>query len=141
MATAVYDYPFVELHGAVTKDGTIYRRKTYRDSNGRVIGKGTKESYKIANPRNWKKKPAEGKELEHQLMFKQVCADTKRILSATTPEELATLQYWKDRFDAQLSKGEAEAPIDPKTKKRKIYLRLDAFIRTCLLRQLKTQTN
>ena len=99
------------------------------------------------NPRDWKKKPATGKELEHQLQFRQASAETKRILLAAKPdatpteEELETLRYWENRFNAQLKKGEPEAPIDPETKKHKIYIRFDAFIRTCLLRQLKAQTN
>ena len=143
MASTVFNDHVREMHGAYTKDGTIHRRKTFRDSNGKVKGQGVNESYKIMNPRNWKKKPAKGKELEHQLHFQQACAETKRILLAAKPgatptaEDLAMLRYWKDRFNAQLKKGEPEAPIDPNTHKHKIYLRLDAFIRTCLLRQLK----
>ena len=143
MASTVFNDHVREMHGAYTKDGTIHRRKTFRDSNGKVKGQGVNESYKIMNPRDWKKKPAKGKELEHQLHFQQACAETKRILLAAKPdatptaEELATLRYWQDRFNAQLKKGEPEAPIDPNTHKHKIYFRLDAFIRTCLLRQLK----
>ena len=154
MAKTVYNDHVREMHGAYTKDGTIHRRKTFRDSNGKVKGLGVNESYKIMNPRDWKKKPATGKELEHQLHFQQACAETKRILlaakleayaaahpdtspAAPTAEDLATLRYWQDRFNAQLKKGEPEAPIDPNTHKRKIYLRLDAFIRTCLLREMK----
>ena len=144
MAQTVFNDHVREMHGAYTKDGTIHRRKTFRDSYGKVKGQGVNESYKIMNPRNWKKKPAKGKELEHQLHFQQACAETKRILLAAKPdaipaeEELATLRYWQNRFNAQLKKGEPEAPIDPNTHKHNIYLRLDAFIRTCLLRQLKS---
>ena len=86
------------------------------------------------------------------------CAETKRILMAAkylkaqatqstnpelpsdytpTPEDLATLQYWQDRFKAQLKKPEPEAPIDPDTGRHKTYFRFDAFIRTCLLREMK----
>ena len=151
MSKTIFNDHVREMHGAYTKDGTIHRRKTFRDSNGKVKGQGVNESYKIMNPRDWKKKPAKGKELEHQLHFQQACAETKRILLAAKPEayaaahngslpseeDLATLRYWQDRFNAQLKKGEPEAPIDPNTHKHKIYLRLDAFIRTCLLRQLK----
>ena len=162
MAKTVYNDHVREMHGAYTKDGTIHRRKTFRDSDGRIKGMGVNESYKIMNPRDWKKKPATGKELEHQLRFKQACAETKRILlaakpeayaaayaashpdatpdtapAAPSPEDLATLRYWQDRFSAQLKKAEPEAPIDPATHKRKIYLRLDAFIRTCLMREMQ----
>ena len=38
-------------------------------------------------------------------------------------------------------KPEPEAPVDPATHKRKIYFRLDAFIRTCLLREKKQQSS
>ena len=158
MARTVFEHPIRELRGAFTKGGAITRRKTYRDSKGHVKGMSEHETYKIEHPRDWKKKPAKGKELEHQLRFKQACAETHRILlpskplayaaahaadhpdgttATPTPEELATLQYWQNRFEAQLDKPEPDAPIDPKTGKRKQYLRLDAFIRTCLLRQME----
>ena len=97
------------------------------------------ETYKIEHPRDWKKNPAKGKELEHQLRFKQACAETYKVLHPSTPEELATLQKWQSRFEAQLDKPEPDAPIDPKTGKRKQYFRLDAFIRTCLLREMESK--
>ncbi|MBR6117104.1 MAG: hypothetical protein IKP93_06470 [Paludibacteraceae bacterium] len=53
-----------------------------------------------------------------------------------TPEDLATLQYWQDRYKAQLQKPEPEAPINPDTGRHKTYYRFDAFIRTCLLREM-----
>ena len=158
MARTVFDDPVRELHGAYTKGGSISRRKTYRDSKGRIKGMSEPETYKIEHPRDWKKSPAKGKELEHQLRFKQACAETHRILlpskpqayaavhaadhpdgsaASPTPEELATLQMWQSRFEAQLDKPEPDAPIDPKTGKRKQYFRLDAFIRTCLLREME----
>ena len=154
MARTVFEDPVRELHGAYTKGGSISRRKTYRDSKGRIKGMSEPETYKIEHPRDWKKNPAKGKELEHQLRFKQACAETHRILlpskpqayaadhpdgsaATPTPEELATLKMWQSRFEAQLDKPEPDAPIDPKTGKRKQYFRLDAFIRTCLLREMQ----
>ena len=131
MAEVIYQDPVQEIRGTLTKDGTIHRRKYYRDENGKIIGASKPEAYQILYPRNWKKNPAKGKELEHQLSFKAACAETKRILmpakylkaQAThkpnpalpsdytpTPEGLATLQYWRDRFKAQLQKPEPEAP-------------------------------
>ena len=138
MARTVFEDPVRELHGAYTKGGSISRRKTYRDSKGRIKGMSEPETYKIEHPRDWKKNPAKGKELEHQLRFKQACADTYHIMHPSTPEELATLQMWQSRFEAQLDKPEPDAPIDPKTGKRKQYFRLDAFIRTCLLREMES---
>ncbi len=137
MAKTIFEKPVRELHGAFTKGGFISRRKTYRDSKGRILGMSEPETYKIENPRDWKKNPATGKELEHQLRFKQASAETFRILHPSTPEELATLQMWQSRFEAQLNKPEPDAPVNPKTGKRKQYFRLDAFIRTCILRQLQ----
>lgn len=157
MAEVIYQDPVQEIRGKLTKDGTIHRRKFYRDANGSIIGASKPEAYQILYPRNWKRNPAKGKELEHQLRFKAACAETKRILLAakylkaqaantTNPtlpsgyrpssEDLATLQYWQDRFKAQLKKPESEAPVDPDTGRHKTYRRLDAFIRTCLLREL-----
>ena len=157
MAEVIYQDPVQEIRGTLTKDGTIHRRKYYRDANGKIIGASKPEAYQILYPRNWKKNPAKGKELEHQLSFKAACAETMRILmpakylkaQAThkpnpalpsdytpTPEELATLQYWQDRSNAQLQKPEPEAPIDPDTGRHKTYFRFDAFIRTCLLREM-----
>ena len=117
MAEVIYQDPVLEIRGTLTKDGTIHRRKYYRDANGKIIGASKPEAYQILYPRNWKKNPAKGKELEHQLRFKAACAETKRILMAAkylkaqatqstnpalpsdytpTPEDLATLQYWQD---------------------------------------------
>ena len=85
MARTVFEHPIRELHGAFTKGGAITRRKTYRDSKGHVKGMSEHETYKIEHPRDWKKKPAKGKELEHQLRFKQACAETHRILLPSKP--------------------------------------------------------
>lgn len=139
MARTVFEDPVRELHGAYTKGGSISRRKTYRDSKGRIKGMSEPETYKIEHPRDWKKNPAKGKELEHQLHFKHACVETYKVLHPSTPEELATLQKWQSRFEAQLDKPESDAPIDPKTGKRKQYFRLDAFIRTCLLREMESK--
>ena len=56
MARVTYLDPVREVHGAVEKHGEIYRRKYYRDENGKLIGVGKKEVYKVVNPRDWKKK-------------------------------------------------------------------------------------
>ena len=146
MAEVIYHDPVHEVRGTLSKDGTIHRRKYYRNEKGKIIGASKPEAYQILYPRNWKSTPAKGKELEHQLRFKAACAETKRILMAAkpekhpgytpTPEDLATLQYWQDRYKAQLQKPEPEAPINPDTGRHKTYYRFDAFIRTCLLREM-----
>ena len=57
--------------------------------------------------------------------------------TATGKKATKKISTWQSRFEAQLDKPEPDAPIDPKTGKRKQYFRLDAFIRTCLLREMK----
>ena len=165
MAEVIYQDPVQEIRGTLTKDGTIHRRKYYRDANGKIIGASKPEAYQILYPRNWKKNPAKGKELEHQLRFKAACAETKRILMAAkylkaqatqstnpalpsdytpTSEDLATLQYWQDRFKAQLpnTRGthpDADAPLDPLKGTGKRYTQFPAFLRAIIHNQLKSQ--
>ncbi len=162
MAQVNYLDPVRDIRGTFQKGGIINRRKQYRDDKGRIVNESAPEAYAIRHPRDWKKNPATGKELECQNRFKAASAETKRILLAANPkayaaayaaahpdtapdaqpatpsdEELATLHYWQTRFQKQLRRAEPEAPIDPKTGKRKRYSRLDAFIRTCLMRDMQ----
>ncbi len=162
MAQVNYLDPVRDIRGTFQKGGIINRRKQYRDEKGRIVNESAPEAYAVRHPRDWKRNPATGKELECQNRFKAASAETKRILLAANPEayaaahaatapdpsvtsapatptaeELATLRYWQDRFQKQLRRPEPDAPIDPKTGKRKIYLRLDAFIRTCLMRNMQ----
>ncbi len=147
MGKIIYRDPVERVTGRLTKDGSIHRQKFYHNKNGKIIGVATQESYYISNPRDWKRNPPKPNELAHQLHFRQACNQTTQILKADKPnhspanEETETLNYWKNRFEAQLEKGETEAPIDPKTRKHKIYLRLDNFIRAAILRQLDNQNN
>lgn len=142
MGKIIYLDPVDEIRGRLVKDGAIHRCKVYRDENGVIRGTAAKETYYMKNPRDWNKIPPKEKELAHQLNFQQACNETKEILKSSKPdyaateEEIARLRYWKERFQAQLKKGEKEAPVDPKTQQHKIYLRLDNFIRACILRQL-----
>ena len=137
MAQVNYLDPIRDIRGTFQKGGIINRRKQYRDDKGRIVNESAPEAYAVRHPRDWKRNPATGKELECQNRFKAASAETHRILHATTPEDLATLHYWQDRFQKQLRRPEPDAPIDPKTGKRKRYSRLDAFIRTCLMRDMQ----
>ena len=151
MAKVNYLDPVREIRGTFQKGGIINRRKQYRDEKGRVVNESAPEAYALRHPRDWKKNPATGRELECQNRFKAASAQTKRILLAANPEayaaahngtlpseeDLATLRYWQSRFQKQLRRPEPDAPIDPKTGKRKRYSRLDAFIRTCLMREMQ----
>ena len=53
MAEVIYQDPVQEIRGTLTKDGTIHRRKYYRDANGKIIGASKPEAYQILYPRNW----------------------------------------------------------------------------------------
>ena len=162
MATVHYQDPVRDIRGTFRKGGIINRRKAYRDEKGRIVNESAPEAYSVRHPRDWERNPATGKELECQNRFKAASAETKRILLAANPdayaaayaaahphiapdalpakpsdEDLDTLHYWQNRFRKQLRRAEPDAPIDPATGKRKRYSRLDAFIRTCLMRQMQ----
>ena len=145
MAKVVYNEPVKEVHGAVAKRGIVNRRKVYRDEAGRVIHEAVPESYKIQHPRDWKKNPAQGQELKKLDRFREACRLTTAIMHADdpdcdpTPEQVAALNDYKQRFNAQLgTKTDPEAPKDPKTGKPKHYYRLDNFILSLVLQQLKS---
>ena len=161
MATVNFQDPVRDIRGTFRKGGIINRRKAYRDEKGRVVNESAPEAYAVRHPRDWDKNPATGREQECQNRFKAASAETKRILLAAKPEayaaayaaahpdaapdavpatpsdeDLATLRYWQERFRKQLRRAEPNAPIDPHTGKRKRYSRLDAFIRTYLMREM-----
>ena len=151
MAQVNYLDPVRDIRGTFQRGGIINRRKQYRDDKGRVINESAPEAYAVRHPRDWKKNPAVGRELECQNRFKAASAEAKRILLAANPEAyaaahngeqpseeaLAALKMWLDRFQRQLRRAEPDAPVDPKTGRRKRYSRLDAFIRTCLMREMQ----
>ena len=137
------DYPVVELHGAVERDGAIHRLKKYRDENGKIIGEGKQETYKVVHPRDYKRTPKTPGEIRHQERFRVASNRANELYRASrnpedaSPELLEELAAWKTRFQAQLlakkgSKPDPEAPLDPTTSKRKRYVRLDTFIRAIL---------
>ncbi len=135
--------PVSGIRGSFRKGGVVNRRKKYRDSKGRVVNESETEAYVVRNPRDWKKHPAQGRELLSQQRFSEASAQVRQILMAAKPDytptqqELNTLRYWQERFEAQLRKPEAWAPIDTRTGTRKSYCRLDAYIRTCLMRDMQ----
>ncbi|MBO7545376.1 MAG: hypothetical protein J6T19_01520 [Paludibacteraceae bacterium] len=152
MAEPIYDYPFVELHGAVEKHGAINRRKIFRAPDGKIIAKGKKEMYHIANPRDFDKTPQTPGERRNHENFRQAAATVKRILWAAnpdnnpTPEQLEELATWQKRFKDQLprlhgNRPDPEASIDAKTGKLKRYVLFPAFIRAIVYNQLKSQQN
>lgn len=113
------------------KDKTVFRQKFARDSKGAVICPMRREVYVIVNPRDWKKNPAKGAEKQKQDRWAEACAKTKAILD--DPEQRA---MWQQRWQAQLKKAEPDAPMDPHTGKRKIYIKFDCYVRSKIWREL-----
>ena len=106
-------------------------KKVARDNQGRVIAEMKQEVYVVQHPRDWKKKPAEGAEKLKLDRWKEACAKTKQILE--DPEQRA---LWQERWQAQLKKAAPDAPIDPRTSKRKIYIKFDCYVRAKVWRGL-----
>lgn len=106
------------------KDKTVFRQKFARDTNGAVICPMKREIYVVMHPRDWKKNPAKGAEKDKQERWIEACAKTKAILD--NPEECA---IWQQRWQAQLKKGDADSPTDPRTHKPKIYIKFDCYVR------------
>lgn len=144
--------PTKELHGSLLKGGVVHRMKKYRDVDGKVLKNGIKEAYIIGNPRDWKKKPARGKELAHQNLWKEACIRSSQIFKAghgqtvtdfyTTEQAQALYADFQERFSKQLpgkhgTAPDAEAPIDPNTQMKKRFIQLPAFIRTIIYYRLK----
>ena len=164
----------VELHAAFNnirgklnkRDNTILRQKKYRSETGKVINYGAQEAYEILNPRDYKKNPPKGAELQNITSFAQASRLTTQIIQAGkfTDEEIAAmpdelraqtedlrrqLSNFKARFNAQLTKPDPQAPILAKTDpqynpnssklQRRKYRTLNTFIRAILLQTLKSE--
>ena len=154
-------------HGQLNKrDNTVLRQKKYRADNGAVIGYGAQESYEVLNPRDRKKNPPKGTELQNITSFAQASRLTTLIIQsgkftddelAAMPEDLRTqtenlrlqLVEFKTRFKAQLRTPDPQAPILSKTDpaynpnsakvQRRQYRVLNAFIRAMLIQSLKSE--
>ena len=126
MATPTYIAPIDGMRGKLNKkDKTVFRQKHALEANGAIIADMKPEAYVVQHPRDWKKKPAKGAEKAKQDRWAEACARTKAILDAPTQRA-----QWEERWKAQLKKGEEDAPIDPRTKKRKIYIKFDCYVRS-----------
>lgn len=151
--------PVKNMHGEFEKgSGIVLRQKKYRAPNGAVLKEGVQESYKIVNPRDYKKNPPKGAELANITSF----AESKRIsseiinsekitdeeLAAMTPEQREhvrelrqQLDNYRKRFYAQFKKPDPEAPLEKKPRpgsmklQRKQYAKLDNFIQAIIREQ------
>ncbi|MCQ2335005.1 MAG: hypothetical protein MJZ89_04085 [Paludibacteraceae bacterium] len=132
MAHVSFEFPIRELRGSIQHDGVVFRKKVFYSPDGIALDKGPTEMYRVHNPRNYKKNPPVGREKANielnQKAWKQA-ADELRDPSSER------YHYWVQRFNAQLLKGEEEAPVEL-TGKHKIYRNFRAFVRTAIRRQL-----
>ena len=166
MAKVDLNIAFDRVRGKLNKrDNTILRQKKYRAENGKVINYGAQEAYEILNPRDYKKNPPKGAELQNITSFAEASRLTTLIIQAgkLTDEEIAAmpdelraqtedlrrqLSNFKARFNAQLTKPDPQAPILTKTDpqynvnshklQRRKYRTLNTFIRAILLQTLKS---
>ena len=132
MAELFYNPTIEKTEGALSKGGLITRQKTFRDSRGRIIAYGKQEGYYMTNPRNFKRNPIQGRELEHHNLWRDICHQAKTELA--DPELHA---QWELRFNAQMpyTKGtqpDPQAPIDKATGRQKRYVQLYAFTRAMI---------
>ena len=132
MAELFYNPAIEKTEGALSKHGLITRQKTFKDGRGRVIAYGKQEGYYITNPRNFKRHPMVGKELEYHNLWRDICTQAKNELA--DPEQRAR---WELRFNAQVpyTKGthpDPQAPTDKSTGKQKRYVQLYAFTRAMI---------
>ena len=132
MAEVTFISPVAKIEGKLNKkDKTVFRQKVTRDEQGRVIAEMKQEVYVVQHPRDWKKKPAKGAEKEKQDRWSEACAKTKQILD--DPEQRT---LWQQRWQTQLKKADLDAPIAPRTGRRKIYIKFDCYVRAKVWRRL-----
>ncbi len=160
MAKVKLNVAFSKVIGKLNKrDNTIFRQKKYRAETGKVINYGAQEAYEILNPRDYKKDPPKGAELANINSFAQASRLTTRIIQSGkfSDDELAAmsdelreqtqelrrqLAAFKERFNAQLTTPDPQAPILSKTDpqynpnsfkvQRRKYRTLNTFIRAML---------
>lgn len=158
---------FTQIRGKLNKrDNTVMRQKKYRSETGKVLNCGAQEAYEIINPRDYKKKPPKGAELQNITSFADASRLTTQIIQAgkISDEQLAAmpddlreqtealrrqLAQFKVRFNAQLKTPDPQAPVLPKTdpqynpnstkEQRRQYRTLNTFIRAMLLQSLRSE--
>lgn len=165
MAKTKLKFPVAELHGKISAEGTVFRRKTYRASTGAVLHTCAQEAYIVANPRDFKKNPPKGAELANMNRFAEAHRRSLALIRAgkLTPDELAAmpapereeaeqlrelLASYQTRFDKQLSGApDPQAPLLPKTSpdyrpnsskpQQRRYHTLSSFLRAIISLELK----
>jgi hypothetical protein len=110
----------------------IRRRKTYRDEEGVVVCYGAEEVYFVAKPRDYETHPLREGEIRNTSIFHR--SMTEALAELSDPVRKAE---WSKRWHAQLNEPEPDAPIERKSGKRHIYLRLDRYVQSVLQRQMR----
>ena len=143
MAKIKHNPHIEEMIGAHSKNGTVERRKKFRDYEGNITKIGRLEAY-IPNPRNYVACPVEGAELENQKSFGTASHLAMEFINALkhktplSPEKQALLDSYKERFYKQLKgKPDSIAPRD-KDGNYTIYARIDNFIRAVIRKEHPT---
>ena len=132
MAQTTFIAPIESIRGKLNQtDKTVLRRKVARDSQGRFIAEMAQEAYVISNPRDWKKNPPTGAEKANMENWQLACQRAKAEL-----QDDNLRAAWQQRWEAQLKHPEADAPIDPITKRPKVYIRFHCFVRAAIFRTL-----
>lgn len=161
MTKIKFHAPVSEMNGEFEKgSGIVMRRKKYRAPNGGVLKEGVQESYKIVNPRDYKKNPPKGAELANINLFtesKRLASEilhadgyTDKELAVMTPEQrahvndlCAQLESYSKRFYEQFKRPDPEAPFEKNPepgsmkRRRKQYAKLDNFIQAIIREKLK----
>ena len=114
----------------------IRRRKTYRDEEGVIVGYGAEEVYFVAKPRDYETHPLREGEVRNTSIFHR--SMTMALEELKDPVRKAE---WSKRWHAQLNEPEPDAPIERKTGKRHIYLRLDRYVQSVIQRQIRRETS
>ena len=164
MAKVKLHIAFENIQGKLnTRDNTILRQKKYRSETGKVVNYGAQEAYEILNPRDYKKNPPKGAELQNINTFTEASRLTTRLiradkltdeqldampddLRAQTEELRRQLAQFKTRFNAQLTTPDPHAPVLPKNDpqynpnsaktQRRQYRTLNTFIRAMIYLEL-----
>lgn len=146
MAKIVYEIPVDNMTGALDSNHKfVQRQKHLHDTSGIEVHTCPTEAYIVANPRDYKRNPPTGAELAHLQHFGEAAKRATALLATLksdtepTDEQLARLDDYRQRFQAQLRKhADPQAPLD-RNGKRKRYYRFDNFVRAMIYQEMKNE--
>lgn len=92
------------------------------------------EAYFVAKPRDYETHPLREGEKRNTSIFHQ--SMTMALAELADPVRKAE---WSKRWHQQLQEPEPDAPIERKTGKHHIYLRLDRYVQSVIQRQLRKE--